>query len=56
MEKITLEESIINALDGTDKNILKYIPYILQDFWELGTSVDDVLKIIRKYKQNYSNL
>ena len=56
MEDRTLEESMIIALDGKDKKILKHIPYILQDFWEIGTSADDVIKVIKKYKQNYSKL
>ena len=56
MEDRSLEESMILALDGKDKNILRYIPYILQDFWEIGTSAGDVIKVIKKYKQNYSKL
>jgi len=56
MEKRTIEESIITALDGTNINLLKYIPYILQDFWEIGTPSEEIIKIIKKYKYNYSNL
>ena len=56
MEERTLEESMILSLDGKDKNILKYVPYILQDFWEIGTSADDVISVIKKYKKDYSNL
>jgi len=52
----TIEESIIAALDCTDTNLLKYIPYILQDFWELGTPSEEIIKIIKKYKRDYSNL
>src|SRR5215510_12498964 len=56
MEFKTLEESVLAALDGTEIGLLKYLPYILQDFWELGTSADEIIPIIKKYKANYSNL
>jgi 2-polyprenyl-3-methyl-5-hydroxy-6-metoxy-1,4-benzoquinol methylase len=56
MENMTVEESIITAMKCNDIKFLKYIPYILQDFWELGTPSEEIIKIIRKYKQNYSSL
>ena len=56
MENKTLEESIITAMDGSNIDLLKYLPYILQDFWEIGSSPDEIIKIIRKYKTDYSNL
>ncbi|MDD3052044.1 MAG: class I SAM-dependent methyltransferase, partial [Candidatus Cloacimonetes bacterium] len=49
-------ESIINALDGTDTNLLPYIPYILQDFWEIGSSPQDIIAMIKKYKTDYKEL
>jgi len=52
----TLEESIKTAMELPDINLIKYLPYILQDYWEIGTSSDEVIKIIKKYKKNYSNL
>ena len=52
----TIEESIITAMDGTDTALVKYLPYILQDFWEIGSSPEEIIKIIRKYKTNYSDL
>ncbi|MDD3051228.1 MAG: hypothetical protein PHR06_08785 [Candidatus Cloacimonetes bacterium] len=48
MELKNLDESIINALDGTDTNLLPYIPYILQDFWEIGSSPQDIIAMIKK--------
>ena len=56
MKYKTIEESIISAMDMTDIGIIKYLPYILQDFWEIGSSSEEVIKIIKKYKTNYSNL
>jgi len=56
MEKMTIEESIISAMDMTNTGVIKYLPYILQDFWELGTSSEEVIKIIKKHKPKFSNL
>jgi len=33
----TVEESILVSMDCSDRQILSYLPYILQDFWEIGT-------------------
>jgi len=51
-----LEESIITAMELTDSALVKYLPYIFQDHWELGTSSEEIIEIIRKYKTHYSNL
>ena len=56
MENKTLEESIIYAMEGTDKRLIKYLPYILQDVWEMGSSSEEIIDTIKKYKQNYSDL
>ena len=56
MKNKTIEESIASAMEDENINLNKFYPYILQDFWEIGTSSDEVLKIIKKYKDNYSNL
>jgi 2-polyprenyl-3-methyl-5-hydroxy-6-metoxy-1,4-benzoquinol methylase len=56
MEHKTTEESIVMAMELPDIILLKYLPYIFQDYWEIGTSGKEVIKIIKKYKENYSNL
>jgi cyclopropane fatty-acyl-phospholipid synthase-like methyltransferase len=56
MENKLLEESIITAMDGKNIDLVKYLPYILLDFWEIGTSPEEIIKIIKKYKTNYSSL
>jgi len=56
MENKTLEESIITAMDDNNISLIKHLPYILQDFWEIGTSPEEIIKIIRKYMVNYSDL
>jgi len=36
----TLEESIATAMDAQDTAIVPFLPYILQDFWEIGTPAE----------------
>ena len=45
----TLEESIAIAMDMQDAAIVPFLPYILQDFWELGTSSEVVVNLVRKH-------
>ena len=52
----SVEKSVVDALDGTDSNLFPYLPYILQDLWELGTSPEVVLDLVRKHTTNQSNL
>ncbi|MCL2043777.1 MAG: class I SAM-dependent methyltransferase [Treponema sp.] len=56
MKKTSVEESIITALDGSDVKLVQYLPYILQDFWEMGTPPEDIIDIIRRYTQHYTDL
>ena len=56
MKKTSVEESIIAALDGTDVKLVPYLPYILQDFWEIGTPPEDIIDIVKKYHCQYENL
>ena len=52
----SVEKSVVLALDGTDSNLFPYLPYILQDLWELGTSPEVVLNLVKKHTTNQSNL
>jgi len=56
MEEKSLEDCIITVMELTDKSLVDYLPYIFQDHWELGTSSEEIIEIIKKYKENYSNL
>jgi len=56
MTNKTVEESIAEALELPDITLIKYVPYIFQDFWELGSSSEEFIKIIKRYKTDYSNL
>lgn len=53
----TIEESIAAAMDvQQDIAIIPYLPYIFQDFWELGTPPDFVIDLIRRNFENYADL
>lgn len=52
----SLEESVVAAMDGTDKDIFPYLAYILQDFWEIGSSPTEMIKLIEKHTTNFSRL
>jgi len=45
-----LEESIAAAMDAQqDMAIIPFLPYILQDFWGLGTQAEIVINLIQKH-------
>lgn len=52
----TIEESVVTAMDGADSHLFPYLPYIMQDFWEIGTSPDIVVELVNKHAADYSNL
>ncbi len=51
-----IEESVVMAMDGSDKELYPYLPYILQDIWEIGTDPDTVIHIIRANAPDYTHL
>jgi len=38
----------VRSLDGEDNALYPYLPYLLQDLWEIGSSADVVLDLIRR--------
>jgi ubiquinone/menaquinone biosynthesis C-methylase UbiE len=52
----TLEESVVVAMDGTDKELFPFLPYILQDVWEIGADPDSIIKLIKKHCYNLNEL
>jgi hypothetical protein len=44
----TIEESIVIAMDGSDKELFPFLPIILQDLWEIGADPEAIIKLIRK--------
>ncbi len=52
----TIEESVVRAMDGTDKELFSFFPYILQDLWEIGTNPETIIRLISRYFNNHHNL
>jgi predicted RNA methylase len=52
----SLEESVVAAMDGSERALFPYLPYILQDLWELGASPGEIIELVRKHANNYSRL
>jgi cyclopropane fatty-acyl-phospholipid synthase-like methyltransferase len=45
----TVEESVVMAMDGTDPAIYPYLPYILQDTWEIGASPEIIVHLLQSH-------
>ncbi len=43
-------------MDCKDSEILPYLPYILQDFWEIGSDPKVMIYLIKKHLTNIDNL
>jgi SAM-dependent methyltransferase len=52
----SIEESVVTAMDGTDIELFPFLPYILQDLWEIGADPDVIISLICKHSNNFSNL
>ena len=52
----SIEESVVTALDGSEPEIYSYIPYILQDLWEIGASPETIIRLVKKHKVETDNL
>jgi len=49
MKHDSLEESVIRAMDGMDSGLFPHLPYILQDFWEIGADPESIINLISKH-------
>ena len=52
----SLEESVVTAMDGSDSGLFPFLPYILQDLWEIGASPEVIIELVRKHMNNYFSL
>ena len=53
----TIEESIATAMDyGQNVEIVPFLPYVLQDFWTLGTPPEIVINLIQRHCENCASL
>ncbi len=52
----SLKESVVTALDGSDKELFFYLPYLLQDLWQMGADPKVMIKLIYKHTNIYHRL
>ena len=53
---ISLEECVVAAMDGADKELFPFLPYILQDTWEIGADPEIIISLIQKHMHDFSNM
>lgn len=47
----TVEEKLAKSLTAESIELIPYLPYLLQDLWELGSSPRDILDLITEHIQ-----
>jgi cyclopropane fatty-acyl-phospholipid synthase-like methyltransferase len=52
----TVEESVVIAMDGSDTGLFPFLPYILQDMWEIGADPETIIRLIRKSFSDFAAL
>ncbi len=52
----SIEESVVTAMDGTDIELFPYLPYILQDIWEIGADPEIIISLIDRHFTNHGRL
>lgn len=52
----TIEESVVMAMDGAESNLFPYLPYIMQDLWEIGSSPEIIIELLRKHVNDFSKI
>lgn len=51
----TVEESVvITAMDGGDAALFEFLPYLLQDSWELGSDPEKIIRVLKSVSGEYS--
>lgn len=45
-----VEESVVTAMDGSDVELFRYLPYIMQDIWEFGADPKVMIDLISKHQ------
>jgi cyclopropane fatty-acyl-phospholipid synthase-like methyltransferase len=48
------EQSIIRSMDGDDPDIIPFLPYILQDVWEIGAEPQTIIHLIKSHYKGSS--
>lgn len=44
-----IQKSVVTSLDGSDEKLYPFLDYLLQDLWEIGSSPDVMIQLIRKH-------
>ncbi len=52
----SIEESVVYAMDGSDKELFPFLSYILQDLWEIGSSPEIITGLIKKHSKEFEKL
>ena len=52
----TIEESVVNSMDGSDCSLFPFLPYILRDIWEIGTLPEVFITLVGKHAKNFHQL
>ncbi len=45
----SLEAKVVKSLDGEDNELYNFIPYLLQDLWEIGSSPEEIIDMVKRY-------
>lgn len=49
MENSSLEEKLAKSLTAEDTQLIEHLPYLLQDLWDLGSSPEDISKLLSEH-------
>ncbi|MBN1939881.1 MAG: class I SAM-dependent methyltransferase [Candidatus Aminicenantes bacterium] len=52
----TIEECVVMAMDGADPALYPFLPYILQDIWEIGASPDIIVHLLQDHCRTRAGL
>lgn len=56
MKKKSTVESVAAAMGCFDLELVNYLPYILQDFWEMGSDPEVIIELVRKHAGGIASL
>ncbi len=49
MDEAKVNEKLAKSLTAEDIELIEYLPYLLQDLWDLGSSPEDIILILEKH-------
>ena len=45
----SIEDKVVKSLDGEDKELYDFVSYLLQDLWEIGSSPEVIIDMVKKH-------